>query len=105
MDEIRTVLSEEQRAAFRPVPIELKKGECSFHHPLMVHGSYENRSGHLRRATVINVFGDGVLSGSDAELLAGVPPIPAGQPMEAASSRCSKRASECNVHRERPVSS
>jgi len=82
MDEIRTVLSEEQRAAFRPVPIELKKGECSFHHPLMVHGSYENRSGHLRRATVINVFGDGVLSGSDAELLAGVPPIPAGQPME-----------------------
>jgi phytanoyl-CoA dioxygenase PhyH len=81
MDEIRTVLSDEQRAAFKPVPIELKKGECSFHHPLMVHGSYENRSDRPRRATVINVFRDGVLSASDAELLAGVPPIPAGQPM------------------------
>lgn len=82
MDEIQTVLSAEQRAAFRPVPIELKKGECSFHHPLMVHGSYENRSERPRRATVINVFRDGVLSGSDGALLAGVPPIPAGQPMD-----------------------
>lgn len=81
MDEIRTVLTDEQRAAFRPVPIELKKGECSFHHPLMVHGSYENRSDRPRRATVINVFRDGVQSASDAELLAGVPPIPGGQPM------------------------
>src|SRR5689334_12819957 len=82
MDEIRTVLTDEQRAAFRPVPVELKKGECSFHHPLMVHGSYENRSDRPRRATVINVFRDGVRSASDAELLAGVPPIPAGQPMD-----------------------
>jgi hypothetical protein len=81
MDEIRTVLSEEQKAAFRPAPIELKKGECAFHHPLMVHGSYENRTDSPRRATVINVFREGVRSGSDAELLAGVPPIPAGQPM------------------------
>jgi hypothetical protein len=82
MDEIQTVLTDEQRAAFRPVPIELKKGECSFHHPLMVHGSYENRSDHPRRATVINVFRDGVLSGSDDELLAGVPPIRAGKAMD-----------------------
>jgi ectoine hydroxylase-related dioxygenase (phytanoyl-CoA dioxygenase family) len=81
MDEIRTVLSEQQKAAFRPVPIELKRGECAFHHPLMVHGSYENRTDRPRRATVINVFRDGVRSGSDAELLAGVPPIPKGGPM------------------------
>jgi ectoine hydroxylase-related dioxygenase (phytanoyl-CoA dioxygenase family) len=81
MEEIRTVLSPEQRDAFQPVPIELKKGECSFHHPLMVHGSLENRSDRPRRATVINVFRDGVQSASDAELLAGVPPIPAGKPM------------------------
>src|SRR5438067_10945588 len=32
MDEIRGVLTDAQREAFRPVPIELKKGECSFHH-------------------------------------------------------------------------
>jgi ectoine hydroxylase-related dioxygenase (phytanoyl-CoA dioxygenase family) len=81
MDEIRTVLTSEQREAFRPVAIELRKGECSFHHPLMVHGSYENRTEAPRRATVINVFRDGVRSASDEPLLAGVPPIPAGRPM------------------------
>ena len=62
MDEIQTVLTPEQKQAFRPVPIELKRGECSFHHPLLVHGSYENRSERSRRATVINVFRDGVRS-------------------------------------------
>ena len=48
----------------------------------MVHGSYENSTDGPRRATVINAFRDGVLSGSDAELLAGVPPIPQGQKMQ-----------------------
>ncbi|HEY1337633.1 MAG TPA: phytanoyl-CoA dioxygenase family protein [Bryobacteraceae bacterium] len=81
MDEIRTVLTEEQRRAFRPVAIELRKGECAFHHPLMVHGSYENRTERPRRATVINVFRDGVRSASDDPLLDGVPAIPKGEPM------------------------
>lgn len=82
MDEIQTVLSDEQKRQFQPVAIELKAGEATFHHPLMVHGSYENRSDRTRRATVINVFRDGVWSASDAELLKGVPPIPAGHKME-----------------------
>jgi ectoine hydroxylase-related dioxygenase (phytanoyl-CoA dioxygenase family) len=82
MDEIQTVLSDTQRSQFQPVPIELKAGEATFHHPLMVHGSYENRTGRPRRATVINVFRDGVCSASDSELLQGVPPIPAGQKMQ-----------------------
>lgn len=81
MDEVRTVLNEEQLAAFRPVPIELKKGEASFHHALLMHGSYENRSDRPRRATVINVFRDGTLSDSNETLLEGVPVIPAGQAM------------------------
>ena len=81
MEAIQTVLSDEQRAAFRPVAIELKAGECSFHHPLMVHGSYRNTTERPRRATVINVFRDGVESASDAELLAGVPPVPKGEKM------------------------
>src|SRR5579859_6036409 len=81
MDEIMTVLSPEQKKAFQPVPIELKRGQCTFHHPLMVHGSYENRSERPRRATLINAFRDGVRSASDQELLAGVPPIPAGDKM------------------------
>jgi len=50
------VLTEEQRAQFKPQAIELRKGEASFHHPLMIHGSYENRTTRPRRATVINVF-------------------------------------------------
>ena len=48
----------------------------------MVHGSYENSTDRPRRATVINAFRDGVLSGSDDELLAGVPPISNGSKME-----------------------
>jgi ectoine hydroxylase-related dioxygenase (phytanoyl-CoA dioxygenase family) len=82
MDEIMTVLSPEQQQAFQPVPIELKRGQCTFHHPLMVHGSYANRSERPRRATLINAFRDGVHSASDEELLAGVPPIPKGHKME-----------------------
>lgn len=82
MDEIQTVLDDEQRRAFAPVAIELKQGEASFHHPLMVHGSFENRTARERRATVINVFRDGVVSASDAPPLAGVPMIAAGEKME-----------------------
>jgi hypothetical protein len=81
MNAIRSVLSEEQNEEFNPVAIELKAGECSFHHPLMVHGSFENRSERSRRGAVINVFRDGVKSASDAPLLEGVPPIPAGEKM------------------------
>ncbi len=81
MEAINAVLNEEQRARFKPVAIELRKGEASFHHPLMIHGSYENRTERPRRAAVINVFRDGVMSASDAPPLEGVPPIPAGEPM------------------------
>jgi hypothetical protein len=82
MNEIMTILDDEQKQAFRPVPIELKRGQCSFHHPLTVHGSYENRSDRPRRATLVNVFRDGVRSATDEPLLAGVPVIPKGQKME-----------------------
>lgn len=82
MKAIESVLSAEQKEKFRPVAIELKKGEASFHHPLMVHGSFANSTQRPRRATVINVFRDGVLSASDNEPLAGVPAIPVGEKMQ-----------------------
>ena len=82
MNAIQSVLSEEQKDCFKPVAIELKKGEASFHHPLMIHGSFENETNRPRRATVINVFRDGVVSESDEELLQGVPPIAKGRKME-----------------------
>jgi ectoine hydroxylase-related dioxygenase (phytanoyl-CoA dioxygenase family) len=81
MDAIQTVLSEEQRQQFRPVAVELKKGEATFHHGLTIHGSFENRSDRPRRATVINVFRDGVQSDSDQPPLKNVPVVPAGQRM------------------------
>jgi ectoine hydroxylase-related dioxygenase (phytanoyl-CoA dioxygenase family) len=78
---IHSVLSDEQKRQFIPVAAELKRGQGVFHHPLMVHGSYENRTDRPRRATVINVMRDGVRSASDAPLLAGVPPVPSGERM------------------------
>jgi ectoine hydroxylase-related dioxygenase (phytanoyl-CoA dioxygenase family) len=79
MDTIQSVLSDEQKREFKPKAIELKKGECSFHHPLMVHGSFENRTDRPRRAAVINVVRHDVRSASDEPLLQGIPSIPAGK--------------------------
>ena len=82
MDAILDALAPEQRANFKPVPIELKAGECSFHHSFMVHGSYANETAVPRRALVINAFRDGVVSASDSPLLEGVPVIASGQKIE-----------------------
>jgi ectoine hydroxylase-related dioxygenase (phytanoyl-CoA dioxygenase family) len=81
MNAIQSVLTEEQKAQFKPAFAELKRGEGVFHHPLMVHGSYENRTERPRRAVVMNVIADGVKSASNDELLAGVPPVKAGETM------------------------
>jgi ectoine hydroxylase-related dioxygenase (phytanoyl-CoA dioxygenase family) len=83
MTAIKEVLSPDQWEQFQhPVPIELRAGECSFHHPLMIHGSFENRTLRPRRATVINVFKDGTRSESDQPPLEGVPVVPKGELME-----------------------
>ncbi len=79
---IKEVLTPQQWEQFqKPVAVELKAGEATFHHPLMVHGSFANRTERPRRATVVNVFADGVKSASSDELLKGVPPIPPGEIM------------------------
>jgi len=81
MNAIQGLLNQEQNKEFKPLPIELRKGEASFHHPLMVHGSFGNKTDRPRRAVVINVFSDGVMSASDEPPLEGVPAIPVGQKM------------------------
>jgi len=81
MDSIQSVLSPEEKVQWKPVPALLKKGQVSFHHPLMVHGSYPNRSDRPRRAAVVNYFGQGTKSITDQELLDGVPVVPKGQPI------------------------
>jgi ectoine hydroxylase-related dioxygenase (phytanoyl-CoA dioxygenase family) len=82
MDAIQNVLTDEQQRDFKPVAIELKRGEAAFHHPLMVHGSFENHTDRERRALVINAFRDGVVSASDKPPLEGVPPIKPGEKMD-----------------------
>jgi len=83
MTAINSVLNEEQKREFQhPVAVELKKGECAFHHPRLVHGSFANHSGLSRRATVVNVMRDGVRSATNEPLLHGTPVIPAGEKVE-----------------------
>jgi len=83
MDAISAVLENQQRSEFEhPVTVELKKGEASFHHPRLVHGSFANHSDRSRCATVINVMKDGVRSASNEPLLQGIPVILPGQKIE-----------------------
>ena len=65
-----------------PLPIEMEKGHATFHHPLLVHGSFENLSERLRRAFVLDVFADGTRSDSDEPLFEGVPVIPKGNKLD-----------------------
>jgi ectoine hydroxylase-related dioxygenase (phytanoyl-CoA dioxygenase family) len=83
MDGLREVLTPEQIAQFdQEVLVEVKAGECAFHHPLLVHGSKDNHSARSRRAAVVNYVRDGVISAKTEPLLEGVPAIPAGQKLE-----------------------
>lgn len=80
MEAIRKVLDDEQWEAMQhPVAAELKMGQATFHHPLMVHGSFSNRTNRPRRGVVINSFRDGVRAVSDEPLLTGVPPFAADE--------------------------
>ena len=82
MDAILAMLDPEQRRSMKnPAQHPIKKGECSFHHPLTVHGSTNNLSGIPRRATVVNLIRDGVESAADEPLLEGIPSIPPGEPL------------------------
>lgn len=83
LEGIKEFLNEEQRKQFEnPLPAEVKAGEAIFHHSLTLHGSGENKSNRPRRAFVINVFADGVISDSDEPMLDGVPVIPKGEKMQ-----------------------
>ncbi|TWF39985.1 phytanoyl-CoA dioxygenase PhyH [Chitinophaga polysaccharea] len=81
MDAVRGVLSEEQVRIFdKKVANELPRGYASFHHPLMMHGSYANYSERPRRAIVLNAMADGTLSNINnyerLEALRHFPPMP-----------------------------
>ncbi len=82
MEGIRHVLDDRQQQALsNPTTVTARRGSATFHHPLTVHGSQANKSPRPRRATVVNLVADGVISGSDEPLLTGVPPVPRGTPL------------------------
>ncbi len=83
MDGIAASLTSDQKSDFeKKVAITMPAGYGTFHHPRMLHGSYENKSNQSRRAFVLNVFADGTRSDTDQELLSGVPIINKGDKME-----------------------
>jgi len=80
MDAVREFLTPEQAAAFRPEPMVLRAGECTFHHSHTVHGSYGNRSHAPRRGLVLNFMKPDTRSADGQNpLLAGVPVVPEGE--------------------------
>ena len=83
MDGLKVYLDGRQQEALKhSIPIEMMRGYATFHHPLLVHGSYENSSDRPRRAFVLNVFADGTISDSDEALLEGVPVFRKGEKLE-----------------------
>lgn len=83
MDAIKKVLTPSQWKAFnKPVAVQLKKGQCTFHHGLTIHGSFENQSEKPRRATVINAVRDGVKSETHQPLLKGIPGLGPGEKLD-----------------------
>jgi ectoine hydroxylase-related dioxygenase (phytanoyl-CoA dioxygenase family) len=80
MDAIKSVMTPEQLAEFRPAPMILKAGECTFHHSHMLHGSWGNASDRPRRAVVLNfMHPETRCADGQNPLLFGVPIIPEGE--------------------------
>ncbi len=83
MDAVKDFLTPAQAAAFEPVPMIVRAGECTFHHSHTVHGSYANRSSHHRRGVALNFMRPDTRSAQgEAPLLSGVPIIPEGEIIE-----------------------
>jgi phytanoyl-CoA hydroxylase len=57
---IEELLSDEQKAAWKPVPVELTAGSCTFHHGLTFHYTNANTTAHVRRALVTIYIPEGI---------------------------------------------
>jgi hypothetical protein len=82
MDSIKSVLTPQQLQEFKPTPIFLKAGECSFHHCLTLHGSYPNQSDRPRRSIVMNYMRPDTRSASTESIMPGAPAIEPGAIVE-----------------------
>lgn len=84
MDAVRSVLTDEQNKVFdNKVANELSRGYASFHHPLMMHGSYANYSERPRRAVVLNAMESHTFGNTTGyarmDALRSFPPMPQDQ--------------------------
>lgn len=62
------LLSDEQKAAWKPVPVELKAGSCTFHHGLTFHFTNANTTRHVRRALVTIYIPEGITYAADEKM-------------------------------------
>lgn len=83
MDAVKEILTPDQKELFRPEPMILRAGECSFHDGFTIHGSYGNRAAHPRRAIVLNFMHPETRSADGTKpLLEHTPIIPDGEVIE-----------------------
>ncbi len=66
--ELRSLISPEQEAQWTVDPIELKAGDCTWHHGLTFHYTRPNTTEHVRRALVTIYIPDGVTFAADDKM-------------------------------------
>ncbi|MEZ4699039.1 MAG: phytanoyl-CoA dioxygenase family protein [Rhodothermales bacterium] len=62
------LLSAEQRALWKPVPVEMKAGSCTFHHGLTFHYANANTTQQTRRAFVTIYIPEGITYAADEKM-------------------------------------
>lgn len=65
---LRDLISEKQDALWKPQPVELKAGDCTWHHGLTFHFTRPNTTEHLRRAIVTIYIPDGIHYAADEKM-------------------------------------
>jgi ectoine hydroxylase-related dioxygenase (phytanoyl-CoA dioxygenase family) len=65
---LQDYLSDEQKGKWKPVPVELKAGSCTFHHGLTFHYTNPNTTDHIRRALVTIYIPDGVTYAAEEKM-------------------------------------
>eukprot|EP00931_Biecheleriopsis_adriatica_P089621 TRINITY_DN63716_c0_g1_i1.p1 TRINITY_DN63716_c0_g1~~TRINITY_DN63716_c0_g1_i1.p1 ORF type:complete len:366 (+),score=39.73 TRINITY_DN63716_c0_g1_i1:194-1291(+) len=84
MEAVVQVLDSEQEEHLRhfKTPAVMPKGYATFHHPLLLHGSYGNTSAQARRGLAIHIMADGVLSNRGNRDMGKFPAPPTGEVMD-----------------------
>lgn len=65
---LEDLLSDAQKAAWNPVPVELSAGSCTFHHGLTFHFTNANTTQQVRRALVTIFIPEGVTYAADEKM-------------------------------------